>query len=513
MRADMLSFLVPETESGSRPLRLLVILRHAIPLALSFWRDRRVYLVAGGPMVRSDAFHAARAERLLRSITRLGPGFVKLGQAFAGRADLLPEPYAGTLKALTDRVPPVPLRLVQATLEAGIGRPPHQVFEAFDTAPIAAGSLGQVYRARYQGREVAVKVLRPGVRRILARDVAIAARITQWLATRFPNVHTRATHTLIEEFGRRVVEEMDFRHEANNLLAVKRNFAGNRRIRIPDVVPELSSEKVLVLEFMEGRRIDELQRGRAYGSLKAERVVERLIELYLQMMLIDGLYHADPHPGNILVADDGTLILLDFGLVIPVGLERRQQLLDTVLASARGDRPGTVEGLYAMGVVEPSAARSQIEQLVGILLEVAERQTTTRERVDLLTAEVMHELYRWPIKLPSDLVFFARSAALIEGIGMQYDPYFNPISSSRPVLYRMRSRLLAALTNGAAPQRFDLPTVLGYLAGTAARALAQAANRVTRWLDGEALVIDHPPRRIGPPGTAPRENGAAALSA
>ena len=500
-----LAFLTRATESRSRPLRLFVILRHAVPLALSFLRDHRAYLIAGGPKARSDAFHVARADRLLRSITRLGPGFVKLGQAFAGRADLLPEPYAGTLKALTDRVPPVPLRQVQATLEEGIGRPPQQVFEEFDAEPIAAGSLGQVYRARYQGRAVAVKVLRPGVRRILARDVVIAARITRWLASRFPNVHTRAAHTLIEEFGSRVGEEMDFRREAENVLAVKRNFAGNRRIQIPDVVKELSSEKVLVLEFMHGRRIDELQRGKVYGSLRAERVVERLIELYLQMMLIDGFYHADPHPGNILVADDGTLILLDFGLVIAVGRERRRQLLDTVLASARGDRPGTVDGLYAMGVVEPGAERSKIEQLVGILLEVAERQTTARERVDLVTAEIMHEIYGWPIRLPSDLVFFARSAALIEGIGMQYDPYFNPISSSRPVLYHMRSRLLAALRNGAAPQPFDLPTVLGYLAGTAANAVAHAVNRVVQWFDGEAGP------RV-PPRKAPPE-GAAVLSA
>jgi len=476
----------PSTGGASRdpgtPLRLLVILLHAVPLALSFVRDRRRWLLFGGPVTRSEAFHAARARRLLGSITRLGPGFVKLGQAFAGRADLLPEPYARTLAALTDRVPPAAYRRVRATLERGIGRPVDQVFEAFDREPIAAGSLGQVYRARYGGREVAVKVLRPGVRRILTRDLAIARRITRRLEARFPNVHTRAARTVVEEFGRRVAVEMDFRQEAESLLAVKRNFAGNPRIRVPDIVAELSSEQVLVLEFAHGRRIDDLEPGRSYGTVRADTVVELLIELYLQMMLVDGLYHADPHPGNLLVADDGTLILLDFGVVIQVERERRRQLLDTMVASARGERTATVEGLYALGVVEPGADRARIERLVDVLLALAERPTTTRERVEFLTTRIMDELYDWPVRLPADLVYLVRTAGLIEGIGMRYDPYFNPITNSRPVLLRMRRQLVAALRDGGLPDRFDLPTVLGTLLGEAVAALASALERAARWL-------------------------------
>lgn len=463
-------------------VRLLGILRHVVPLTCSFLRDRRRFLLVGGPTRRTEAFHAARAARLLEGITRLGPGFVKLGQAFAGRADLLPEPYARTLKALTDRVPPAPFSRVAATLAAGLGRSPDQVFDSFDMEPIAAGSLGQVYRARYQGRVVAVKVLRPGVRAILDRDVAIAGRVATWVATRFPNVHTRAACTVIAEFTRRVADEMDFAHEARNLLTVKANFAGNPRIRIPAVVTELSSERVLVMEFMEGRRIDELEPGRAYGAVRAETVVELLIELYLQMMLVDGVYHADPHPGNLLVADDGTLVLLDFGVVIAVDRDRRRQLLDTMIASARGDRAGTVAGLYAMGVVAPGADRAQIERLVEVLLTLAERRATTRERVDVLTAEIMDELYRWPVQLPGDLVYLARTASLIEGIGMRYDPYFNPITNTRPVLLRMRRTLATALADGMLAEHVDLPTLVGTALGRAVAACLAALDRVSQRL-------------------------------
>jgi len=463
-------------------VRFVVILGRVVPLLCSFLRDRRRFLVFGRPIQRSEAFHAARARRLLASITGLGPGFVKLGQAFAGRADLLPEPYARTLKALTDRVPPAPFAAVRETLAAGLGRPPADVFEAFDAEPIAAGSLGQVYRARYRGRDVAVKVLRPGVRRILDRDLAIARRVTARLAARFPNVHTRAACTVIEEFGHRVADEMDFLHEARNLLTLRANFAGNPRIRIPDVVRELSSERVLVLEYMEGRRIDELDPARTYGPIRADTVVELLIELYLQMMLIDGVYHADPHPGNLLVADDGTLVLLDFGVVIAVDRDRRRQLLDTMIASARGDRAGTVNGLYAMGVAVPGADRAQIERLVDVLLSLAERRATTRERVDVFTAEIMDELYRWPVQLPGDLVYLARTASLIEGIGMRYDPYFNPITNTRPVLLRMRSRLVAALADGALSDGADLPTLIGTLLGRAVASALSALDAGTRRL-------------------------------
>lgn len=241
---------------------------------------------------------------------------------------------------------------------------------------------------------------------------------------------------------------------------------------------EVSGEQVLVMEFLRGTRIDQLDPARSYGGLRAEAAVERLLETYLQMMLVDGFFHADPHPGNLFVADDGALVLLDFGLVIRVPRERRKQLVDTAFAAVRSDARGVVNGFYGLGIVEPTATREEIERLANLLLDLSARRTTTQERLDLLTREIMDELYNWPIRLPSDLVYFARTAGLIEGIGIRYDPRFNTIMAASPVLFRMRGRLLASLSDQPLLDQIDWPTAIGYLLGRATRFVRQAGDRL-----------------------------------
>jgi len=463
-------------------VRLLTILWHLLPLAASFLRDRRRWLFFGAPVARTPAFHERRATRLLGTITHLGPSFVKLGQVFAGRADVLPEPYAEKLTSLTDQVPAAPLPAIRATMEAAWGRPVEAVLQNFEPEPIAAGSLGQVYRARYQGQQVAVKVLRPGVRELVARDIDAARKIMDRVVGWAPNVHTRAVQAVVAEFSVRVVDEMDFRREAENLKAVRANFHGNPRIRIPALVEELCGERVMVMDFVTGTRIDQLDPAVSYGGLRAETVVERLVELYVQMMLVDGFFHADPHPGNVLVAPDGALVLLDFGVVIRVPRERRKQLTDTIFAAVRSDAEGVTAGFYALGMIEPGADRERILALANVLLDLASRRTTTEERIDVLTVQIMDEFYNWPIRLPSDLVYFARTASLIEGIGVRYDRHFNPIQVASPVIIRMRGKLLASLSDRPLLDQIDWPTTVGYLLGRASSIIKKAGDRLAEFV-------------------------------
>ena len=463
-------------------MRFFVILRHAVPLVLSVVRDRRRWILFGSPTPRTAAFHAARAERLLRSITTLGPSFVKLGQIFAGRTDLLPDQYAESLSTLTDQVPPVPYAEIERIIETERGRPVAEIFERFDADPLAAGSLGQVHRATYRGRELAVKVLRPGVRPLVATDIAVARKLSERVARWMPNVHTRALTAIVEEFERRIGDEMDFTTEAENIRLVRANFAKNPRIRIPEVVDELSGKDVLVMEFVPGIRIDALDPAARYGGLRIPDLVERLQELYIQMMLIDGFFHADPHPGNVWVDSSGRIVLLDFGVVIRVPRERRKILVDTVFAAIQNQAAGVVDGFYALGLVEPGADRAVIERLVNMLLDLAAQRTTTRERVEMLTREIMKELYNWPIRLPSDLVYFARTSALIEGVGVRYDPEYNPIMSAGPSLWRMRRELFASLSDTKAIQQLDWPTAVGYLLGRAAVKLSKAGEFLAGFL-------------------------------
>ena len=370
-------------------MRVAVIVRHILPFVLSFLRDRRRWLVAGAPVERSAEFHRRRAEALVAAIGTLGPTFVKLAQVFAGRADLFPEPYVRALSTLTDQVPPVPLEAVERTIVESYGRPSATLFERFERTPIAAASLGQVHRATYEGREVVVKVLRPGIERLVASDVQAATWILKLLERRFAtNPHVRGLRVAVEEFSLRIGDEMDFRKEADNAERIRENFAGNQRVMIPRMERDLVRQRVLVMEYMQGVRIDRVDSvvpaGNGVRRARSADIVASVMELYIQMMLVDGLFHADPHPGNLLVSPDGPIILLDFGMVVPVPRETRWHLIQTVFASIRKDVDGVVAGFEALGVIEADADPAMVRELVSALLELAHSRTTVPERIEML---------------------------------------------------------------------------------------------------------------------------------
>jgi predicted unusual protein kinase regulating ubiquinone biosynthesis (AarF/ABC1/UbiB family) len=355
-----------------------------------------------------------------------------------------------------------------------------RAFSRFDAAPIAAASLGQVHRASYEGREVVVKVLRPGIEHLVASDVAAAQWILKLLERRFAtNPHVRGFRVAVEEFALRIGDEMDFRKEAENAERIRANFAGNRRVMIPRIEPALVRQRVLVMEYMEGVRIDRVELAGHAGVVarraRSSDIVATVMELYIQMMLVDGLFHADPHPGNLLVSPDGRIILLDFGMVVPVPRETRWHLIQTVFAAIRKDVDGVVAGFEALGVIELGADPAVVRELVRTLLELAHSRTTVPERIEMLLADqVMGTLYDWPVTLPREMVYFGRAAALIEGLGVHYDPRFNPIVFAAPIALRMRRRILASL--GDQPQRdpnewvYTLSGVLGAVAGVFTRA-------------------------------------------
>jgi len=469
-------------------MRVAVIVRHILPFVLSFLRDRRRWVVFGAPVPRSAEFHRRRADGLVAAIGTLGPTFVKLAQVFAGRADLFPEPYVRALSTLTDQVPPVPLEAVERTIVESYGQPASALFERFEQTPIAAASLGQVHRATYEGRDVVVKVLRPGIEQLVASDVKAARWILKYLERRFAtNPHVRGLRVAVEEFSLRIGDEMDFRKEAENAERIRENFAGNRRVMIPRIERDLVRQRVLVMEYMEGVRIDRvdavLPLGNGMRRARSSDIVASVMELYIQMMLVDGLFHADPHPGNLLVSPDGRIILLDFGMVVPVPRETRWHLIQTVFASIRKDVDGVVAGFDALGVIEPDADPAMVRDLVRALLELAHSRSTVPERIEMLLADqVMGTLYDWPVTLPREMVYFARAAALIEGLGVHYDPRFNPIVFAAPIALRMRRRILASL--GDQPARdpnewvYTLSGVLGAVAGVFTRASKSFLSRL-----------------------------------
>jgi predicted unusual protein kinase regulating ubiquinone biosynthesis (AarF/ABC1/UbiB family) len=444
-------------------VRLLIITWRLAPIAFSFWRDKSVQ--------RTPEFHARRAQRLTAALAKLGPTFIKMAQMLGARTDVIPEPYVSSLASLMDRVPATPWPIMAEVIRRAYGKPAADVFESIAEVPLASASLGQVYEGRVDGRKVAVKVMRPGVEGLIQADCAATRQILAVAERVFrSNPRTlraiRQFRVVLEEFAFRVRDEVDYRLEAANAVEVRENFADTPGIRVPEVLLPLVRQRVLVMEFMEGDAVDALGPRVASGELDISMLVPRLIEAYTSMMMIDGLFHADPHPKNLLIAPDGALVLLDFGMVVRVSRAMRRALLDTIMAAIRKDIDGVVAGFDALGLRAPDATRDELRPVVAFIMQSASQYATTQERMDLLADQVMVNLYdKPPISVPSTMVYFARTASLIEGLATRYDPRFNPIAVATPVMLRLQPAILVALgrTHMATPADWvaTVTTVVG----------------------------------------------------
>lgn len=423
-------------------MRALLIFARLFPFVVAFLHDRRRFIAFGRPPRRNDARHQRRAVRLTQTLAELGPTFIKLAQVFSARADILPEPYLSAIGTLTDQVPPLPPGVAERVVESELGEKAESLFDRFDPEPLAAASLGQVHRASYQGREVVVKVLRPGVDEMVRRDLDVSFRILFLLNLLFPNHQVRAIGAIVSEFSKRISGELDFQEEARNATTLRRNFATESRVVVPDVVTELTRRKVLVLEYVEGTRIDRLHQRLAVGELRLDALVAMVVEVYIKMMLEDGVFHADPHAGNLLVDQQGRLVLLDFGTVLEVDRDMRRRLVQTVLAAARKNVDGVINGFYELGILDPDVDRGTVRDAAQSLMNVTLRDDVSPRQIQRLVEQVLQTFYEWPLMLPSNLVYFGRTAVLVEGIGLRYDPDFNTLAVARPVLDRSAARLV-----------------------------------------------------------------------
>jgi predicted unusual protein kinase regulating ubiquinone biosynthesis (AarF/ABC1/UbiB family) len=428
----------------TRTGRTLTVLTRLTPFLVAFLRDRRRWFLFGGPAARSAEHHRRRAERLAARLARLGPTFIKLAQLLSARADILPEPYLSAIGTLQDAVPPDPADAIRRVIEGELGAPITEVFESFDDTPLAAASLGQVHPARVDGRDVVVKVLRPGVEESVALDLDISFRLLFWINILFPNHHVRALTNVIREFSVRVKDEMDFVKEADNMHRFQRVFAGDRRVRAPEPLDEYTRRRVLVMERCEGTKIDRLEGHFLAGRLSFRQVMEGLTNVYLRMMMVDGFMHADPHPGNILVEDDGTIVLLDWGAVVEVPRYTRESILGMALALGREDLDAVINEMYRLGMISPEVSRGEIREASAEILRIVERAKTTNPNhiVEEVLEQVLDTFYTWPLMLPQELVYFLRTSALIEGLAFSYDPRFDGLTLIRGIVMDNQAELL-----------------------------------------------------------------------
>ncbi|QSG10207.1 ABC1 kinase family protein [Halapricum desulfuricans] len=409
--------------------RLLVVVRTFLPLAIAWWRDRRRYLLFGGRRDVSDEQRRERAEYLLSAFVSLGPTFIKLGQLLSTRPDVLPRAYVDVLSRLQDRVPPDPWTEVEPLLEGEIGDV-ESVFDSFDREPISGASLGQVYTANLDGQRVAVKVLRPGIRRRVEADIRVLSVLVPVLARFAPRSQQFTLENLTEEFAASIRREMDYELEAQTLERIAENFADDPKIRLPEVEHEYLTDRVLVMEYVDGIKITDLDALEREG-IDRSTVVERLEDAYIRMIAEHGLFHADPHPGNLAVQPDGTIVFYDFGMAGRLDDRTREQLFEFYVAVAEDDVDRMIDAFVAMGALDPNADRQLMTEAFGLVLDSYRGEDISQYQVAELFEQFQGTMQEMPIRLPQNLALVVRVSSVLEGVCRTLDPEFDFISVVR----------------------------------------------------------------------------------
>jgi len=425
----------------------------------------------------------SRAARFRLTLEELGPTFVKFGQALSVRADVLPADFVAELSGLQEHVTPLEPGMAEAAIEAAFGEPVTRLFRTFDAVPLAAGSIAQVHRATLEsGEPVAVKVRRPGIDRTIASDIEILRRLAGLVERHVPALAVANPTGLVEEFAWTIRAEQDFRREARNLERCAANFSGDRTVRFPRVYRELTTPGVLTMEFLAGTKVSALEAA-GVGADERRLIAARGADALLAQTLEHGFFHADPHPGNLLVLPGGVIGFLDLGIVGRLDGRLRHDLVRVVRAIWRQDAAEL--GRLAVEITEPSGEVDPraIERDLSRLIETYGNLPLG----DLSAAAVLNDVVavaaRHRLRMPSNLMLLIKALVTIEGVGLQLDPSFRIVEYAAPRAERLWRREYA-------------PEVLGRRAAralqdalTSARDLPQQIEAIGRKIRDGRLEI------------------------
>jgi ubiquinone biosynthesis protein len=435
-----------------------------------------------------------RPRRLRLICEDLGPTFVKLGQLLSSRPDLLPEPYTNELASLRDDVRPFPFAQVESILCKEYGRPLAEIFCSIDESPVASASISQVHRVVLcDGRIAALKVQRPDIAKVIQADLDIIKNLAQLAERRLPNLAIYRPLALAREFERTIKRELDFTSELRTMQRCRTQFADDRTARIPAVIEELSTQRVIAMEFIEGVSIDDLEGIRRTQAVP-EQVAKTGARILLKQVFQFGFFHADPHPGNLRVLEGGVIAPLDYGIFGHLDHRTRERIAGLLTGLLSQDSDRVIRALESLDVkreqIDSRAFRRDIGELVSTYSELR------LDRIDLglLLRELIGVIRTHHLQIPPDLVLLIRSLVTIEAVGRNLDPHFDIAAELHPflrdlTLRRFRPERILSQTVRTTEDLHRIATLLPELLSQSLESIKRGALRVHFDLEGfERLV-------------------------
>jgi ubiquinone biosynthesis protein len=392
---------------------------------------------------------AAKASELAGDLEKLGPTFVKLGQLLSTRVELMPRAYLEALARLQDKVEPFAFDEVEKIVASELGVRMSKAFTDFEVTPMAAASLGQVHRARLRdGRQVAVKVQRPGIRDALLEDLDSLDEIAEFLDS-----HTAAGKRyefcqMLSEFRKSLLRELDYRQEANNLTTIGQHLRGFEHIVVPEPITDYSTSRVLTMQYVHGKKITDLS-PLARMEFDGGALAEELFRAYLQQILVDGFFHADPHPGNVFLTDNYQIALIDLGMVGRVMPGLQEQLLQLLLAIAEGRGDDAADIAIKVGERKEEFAEKEFKHAISEIVAKQQGATVEQMEVGRLVLEVTQASGENGVRVPPELTMLGKTLLNLDQVGRALEPEFDPNASiRRNAAQIMQQRMMKSLSPG-----------------------------------------------------------------
>lgn len=375
-------------------------------------------------------------ERVRLVAMDLGPSFVKLGQIASTRPDVLPPDWIAELKKLQDEVTPLGFDEIKIAVETSLGASIEELYESFEEKPLAAASIGQVHRAVLKHRDgpktVAVKVQRPGIRATVARDLELLYALAKLIERTIPESSIYSPSGLVEQFDRAITSELDFSLEADNAARFRSNFAGHAHARFPLIYKEASSKQVLTLEFLSGHKVYDAI---AHHGHKGPVIAKASMSVLLKMIFEDGFFHADPHPGNILLSgeSDHPLIgLIDLGMVGRLSPEMRDRTVDLMIGAVRKDYVAVADALHAIGTPTKKIDMRAYRAEVAMLTEKYLGRPLKEIDLSALISDLVRGATKYGLEIPPDFLLVGKALMTMEGVGKEIDPDLDVLGEARP---------------------------------------------------------------------------------